>query len=201
MEGPILTTVRIFYLQNHTPGQWHCLLHRGAMLIPSSQIMTGLFFLLDSSLPSLPVTRETQNIPISIRCGSGAPEPVIFGLWEVSWVLHAPYWRHSGTCLIATWVAHSFLFDLGEVWARNAVFKVLAFHYMSIKSMDPFGKRLQDELTKRKRWHIFCYLHVTAWGWILAKNETGSKKSFWQVTFLSIEMQNLLQMYAATFLT
>lgn len=177
LDGPILTILKTFYLQNHTPGQWHCLYHQGAILTPSSQIMTGLFFLLDSSLPSLPVTRETQNIPISIRCGSGVSEPAIFGLWEMSSVLHTPYWRHNGTCLIARWVVHSFLFNLGEVWARNGVFKVLVFHYMSIKSIDPFGKTLQDELRKRKRWHIFCCLHVTAWGWILAKNETGTKKS------------------------
>lgn len=39
----------------------------------------------------------------------------VFGLWKLSWTLHAPYWRHVSTYLIETWFAPSFLFDLHEV--------------------------------------------------------------------------------------
>lgn len=66
----------------------------------------------------------------------------VFGLWELSWMLRAPYRRHVSTYLIATWFARSFLFDPGEVWAENAEFKVLVFHRIPMESFNYFGNRL-----------------------------------------------------------
>lgn len=68
-------------------------------------------------ISSLPVTRETQPIPISIRCGSGVSDPEMFGLWEVSWVLHTPHWRHGGTHLLP-W-QHEWLVLSCLTWAKS----------------------------------------------------------------------------------
>lgn len=85
----IVNSENLLSTEPHTWTVTSLVYHQGAMLTPSSQIMTGLFFLFDSSLPSLAVTRETQHIPISIRCGSSVSEPAMSGLWEVSWAPHS----------------------------------------------------------------------------------------------------------------
>lgn len=199
LDGPLLTAVKTFYLQNRTPGQWHCLYHRGAVLIPSSQVMTGLFFLLDSSFPSLPVMRETQHTPISIRCGSGASEPAMFGLREVGCVLHTPCWRHGSTSLIATWVAHSFLFDLGEVWAENMVFKVFVHKVLhAYQVFRSFWKEIVRRIKENDEVAYFLLSSCDSMRLnISQKMKQVQKISFWQVTFLPTEIQNLLQRYAA----
>ena len=68
----------------------------------------------------------------------------MFGLWEPSWMLHTPYWRHVSIHLITTWFAHSFLFDLDEIWAENTEVKVLVFHYISVESFNSFGNKLWE---------------------------------------------------------
>lgn len=78
-------------------GQWHCLYHQGAMLIPSSQIMTGLFCLLDIISLAPCCERDPAYSQLVSDVVVMFLSLHMLGLWELSWMLHTPYWRHVST--------------------------------------------------------------------------------------------------------